>query len=155
MNEYSHYIDSISIVNAIRSTQYYNVASFSYDYDQKIVLYKNKPFQVKLESIRFKDHLKGKVLFNWKLFMDAVYFLAVENTPEEDRDENDVLMTPIQNWLSLNHKNKVTIFEIIREALNGRIIDASKKSLEIKVAKCLKSLGWKKHRVNHQIYWIK
>jgi hypothetical protein len=145
-------ISVTDIIEVVLDREYYNISLFTYDYNTKLTKYDNKPFDVKLESIKFK--IAFQYNFNWKEFRDAVYYFAKMNTPTP-QETIDNLIQPIKEWLDKENKTQTTVLEIITEALGGKPIDLTQRQIEIRVGGCLNVLGWKKIKRNYGNIWIK
>lgn len=89
-----------------------------------------------------------------KDFQDALYYLARKNTPKPELSE-DTLSFYISNWLTEISRKKVTIAQVITECLGGRLIDLTRKGLEMRIASVLSDLGFSKHRTNKGSVWVK
>lgn len=142
----------LEILNLITENNYYDIGDFTYNYDTKRIEYKGKEFKPKYESLQFK--IAFPYLFNFTEFHDAIYFLAMSNTPEPEI-ELDILCQPVKDWLDKENVNQVSVLDIIKRCFNGSLKDLSQRSLEIRVGKVLKQLGWTRVRRNYGAIWLK
>jgi len=64
------------------------------------------------------------------------------------------LLELVQNWLEKTKCIKTSTSEIIEKCVSKAGTIDNQKSMEMKIAKCLKHLGWKKTKSSRN-YWIK
>lgn len=153
------------IRRALNVYPYYDLKSFSYDYSTKRILYKGKEFEPKLEHLNFLYHVcdslrqetnnpDATVTFNLRAFQNVVYHIARMNSPKPQA-EDDILLAPIEAWLTKTAKTETSAYEIIKEVFDGKLGDYSKRGLEIRIARCLKTLGFKKVELRLKNVWVK
>jgi hypothetical protein len=147
---------NLSVIGIIKfliesDTQFYEINDFSFDYSTKQILYHEKEFEPKLECIDFC--LKSERNCNWQDFRDAVYYFARMNTPKPI-DSQTVLEEYIQEWLEAKKPSRVSTLELIRQLFSDKPVVFTQRSLETRVGKALRNLGWKKSRTNSSRFWI-
>lgn len=140
------------ITNMLLDNNYYELEKLTYDYDSKKIMYDGEAFIPKIESWKFGLHFFVEA--NYKHFQDAVYCLAVMNTPKPVKELHP-LCEPIEQWLNKHNKKEVTSIEIITDCLGGKLLDLNQRQLEIRVGKCLRELGWTKVKKEKYNMWIK
>ncbi|GEM_PF-3691692 len=140
------------LLNELRKSTYYDISLFSYDYDTKRILYDGKSFQPTKQSPKF--NIANNIRCRWKIMQHAAYVIATDNTPEPE-EKYDALTEAIDNWLTTNNKTKVTILEVMKEALHMKTIDTTRKAVEMQVAQRLKNLGWVKKNSAGKRFWAK
>ncbi|WP_013324093.1 VapE domain-containing protein [Gloeothece verrucosa] len=107
-----------------------------------------------------KEYLEGKKqgVDAWVLTPEEYEQLEKSNQAFRDYDEWEGL---IANWAETNHKEKITITEVLRECFDVENNASDHKRQQMRVSKALKQLGWKKLKpVNgangdKQHYWLK
>jgi hypothetical protein len=148
-------IYSAQILEVIKQDNFLDVSKLTFDSDRNMILYNNKPLELKKESMRFKVTYP-EYSFSFREFGDILWYMAKVNTPEED-ERPDPLEEKIVPWLIEHAITNTKTLTIVEQCL--QIKDASKgiscRSLCIRIAAILRKHGFKKKHNHYGKVWIK
>jgi hypothetical protein len=130
---------------------YFDVTLFSYDYSTKQILYEGYVLDVKVEAIDFA--LKTERNLRWQDFRDAVYYFAKMNTPKPEKPP-DIVTEYVARWLEQNKPEKITTLELIEKAFAHKPVALTQRSLETRVGRALRELGWIRKKTATHRYWF-
>jgi hypothetical protein len=145
------YLATRQVVQLLLNSTAYNITEFSFDNETRHVLYLGKELNVKFEAVDFST--KTEYDFTWQTFRDAVYYLAMLNNPEVEISK-DTLTSYIEQWLGDNPHEEITTLELIQKSLSNKPTKMTQRSLEIRVGKALRFLGWTKVKKSTHYYWV-
>lgn len=146
-------LDSVDLIKFLLESenQFYNIENFSYDYSTKSILYEGRDFDVKYEAHLFCINSSRKC--DWKDFRDAIYVISKMNTPKPTVLQ-DSITEYVDKWLNDNKLKRVTTLEVIQKAFSSKPFALSHRSLETRIGKSLRSLGWISKRTSSSRFWI-
>lgn len=126
--------------------------SLTYDFTTKRILLDGEVLEPKLFRVEFGVAHFAEI--SVEELQTALYGLARKNSPKPEL-EIDRLAEHIRTWLKENKKLKVTTSQIITECLGGKLLDLTKRGLEMRIASTLTDLGYRKCTSMGKRYWTK
>ncbi len=124
----------------------------TYDFATKRILLNGEVVEPKLQRSEFG--VAHFVEISIEDFKSALYTLARKKSPKPEVG-TDTLTEHIQDWLKHYKKERVTIPEIITNCLGGKLLDLTKKGLEIRIGTVLTDLGYRRCASQGKRYWTK
>ena len=126
---------------------------FDYDYSTKRYSYNGCEFDPEIERNNFC--LKYCVSVSSREFRSAIYSLSRKMSSRKPEEEKSVLTEYIEKWIEDTNPTEVSVLDVIKQCLNGKPLNYSQRSLEIRVGRSLKELGWQKIKGRGCNTWVR